>query len=139
MRKFHIECKLQVTLKVHDLILTVAAALMHRYASRLGYIFNIIHSVHCDYNNLHVPTNAHKMYKSTSYIYTETLLRVSANVRHLQEDDNTIEFIQVYYYQRYTNQFLTTICQQHNIHSIQSIISIAALTFLTLYIYILIW
>lgn len=65
------------------------------------------------------------MYKSTSYLYTEKLLRVSANVRHLQEEYTITEFVQVQYYERHTDAFLTTICQQYNIHSIQTTMSIA--------------
>jgi hypothetical protein len=32
-------------------------------------LFDIIHSMHCDYNHLYIPTNAHKLHKITVYMY----------------------------------------------------------------------
>jgi hypothetical protein len=42
-------------------------------------LFNIIHSVHCDYNCSHIPTNAHSLYKITNHPYSYTALTCFSN------------------------------------------------------------
>ena len=54
-------------------------------------MFNIIHSMHCDYHP-HTSTNANDLYNITNHPYTCTLLHVSVISHFPQGDINTQEY-----------------------------------------------
>jgi len=55
-------------------------------------MFNIIHSMHCDYHHPHTPTNANNFYIITNHPYICTLLHVSVISLHPQGDINRKEY-----------------------------------------------
>lgn len=73
-------------------------------------MFNIIHSMHCDYHHPQTPTNSNDLYNITNHPYTCTLLHVSVISHYPQGDISSKEFkinTPIYIYN--VKQIMTTI------------------------------